>query len=102
MKKQISMNNNKYDAFVDGKKIDNFFLTVPEWLYHLDQTDLDDIHSLKIVSTLYACSGCNVLTSFLVYIDHTDRFCIDNEWFYDVNDYVLCFWQDEIELKKNN
>ena len=100
MKKQIPMSNSKYSAFVDGKKIDNFFIIIPEWLSNLDQADIDDIRSLKVLSTIYACSGCTVLDEFLVYIDHDDRFCIDDEWFYSINDYVLCFWQDEIELRK--
>ena len=100
MKKQIPMSNSKYEAFIGGKKIDNFFIILPDWLYNLDQIERDNIRSLKVLSTIYACSGCNVLDEFLVYIDHDDRFCIDDEWFYSVSDYVLCFWQDEIELRK--
>ena len=100
MKKQIPMSNTKYEAFTNSKKIDNFFVTLPEWLYNLDQADINDIYDLKVRSTIYVCSGCDVLDEFLVYIDHDGRFCIDDEWFYSVNDYVLCFWQDEIELRK--
>ena len=100
MKKQIPMTNSKYEAFTKGKKIDNFFITLPDWLNNLDQVERDNIRSLKVLSAIYACSGCNVLDEFLVYIDHDDRFCVDDEWFYSVSDYVLCFWQDEIELRK--
>ena len=100
MKKQIPMTNSKYSAFVDGKKIDNFFIIIPEWLSNLDQIDIDNIRSLKVLSTMYACSGCAVVNEFLVYLDHNGRFCIDDEWFYDVSDYVLCFWQNEIDLTK--
>ena len=100
MKKQIPMKASKYDAFVNGKKIDDFFIIIPEWLANLDQVDLDNIRSLKVLSTLYACSNGVVVSEFLVYIDHEGRFCIEDEWFYDVSDYVLCFWQNEIELQK--
>lgn len=101
MKKQIPMNNSKYEAFVKGKKIDNFFISIPDWLDNLDQIDRDNIRSLKVLSTIYACSGCNVLDEFTVYVNHEGDFCIDDdEWFYSVSDYVLCFWQNEIELRK--
>ena len=94
------MNNSKYEAFVKGEKIDNFFISIPDWLDNLDQIERDNIRSLKVLSTIYVCSGCTVLDEFLVYVDHNDQFCVNDEWFYSVSDYVLCFWQDEIELRK--
>ena len=100
MKKQIPMNNSKYEAFVKGKKIDNFFIIIPDWLDNLDQIERDNIRSLEVLSTLYACSDGVVVSEFLVYLDHDGRFCVEGEWFYDVGDYVLCFWQNEIELQK--